>query len=181
MGDPDAAGEYVISVDIGCQPSFSGSAEIVIQTENMTLVVFRALSVKLSDSGCYDDLGFAVVECERCSRSQFGYPNDEGLPEHPLYHQGLSDADGIAEVINSSWAAALEKQMETSARRIWGSSYDEAYSVPEGENQRFAGRHFIFTFKENTFECIADSLKLHLIKISYQEAISFINQRMADE
>ena len=181
MDSREAVDEFVVSVDISCQPSFSGSAETVIQTENTTLVAFRAISSKLSVDGCYDALGFALVECVGCSRTQFGYPNDEGLVEHPLYNQGLSEALGIAEVLNSSWAKALENQMEASARRIRGDHYNEAYNVLEGETRTFNWKHFIFMFKENTFECIADSLKLHSVNQSYQEIMAEVNQRIADE
>ncbi len=175
------ATEYVVSAGIDCQPSFSGSAETVLQTEKLTLVVFQAISTELSVDGCYNNLGFAVVECVRCNLTQFGYPNDEGLPEHRLYERGLSDADGIVEVINSSWAASLADQRTASARRIHGDHYNKAYNVAEGEAYIYGWKHFIFQFKENTFECIADSLKLHSINLSFQEAMSFINQRIANE
>lgn len=178
---PPNAGEYVVSVDIGCQPSFSGSAETVLQTENLTLVVFRAISIELPMYGCYDNLGFAVVECVRCIRTQFGYPNDEGLPEHPLYNQGLSDAYGVAEVVNSSWATALAEQMTTTAERKFGNSYNKMYNLAEGEIRNYGWKHFIFQFKENTFECIADGLKLRSVGNSYQDTMDLVNQMVAEE
>lgn len=178
MDSPDAVDEYVVSVDIGCQPSPSWSAETIVQTEDLTLVVFRGISTKLSAKGFYDNLGFAVVECVRCSITKLGYPNDEGLPEHPLYSQGLTDADGIAEVSNSSWAATLGDQMTASAQRIFGDRYNKAYNLAEGEARIYGWKHFIFQFKENIFECIADSLKLHSVNLSFQEAMAFVHQQI---
>ena len=178
MENPDAVDEYVVSVDIGCQPSPSWSAETIVQTEDLTLVVFRAIATKLSAKGFYDNLGFAVVECVRCSLTKFGYPNDEGLPEHSLYSHGLSDANAISEVVNSSWSAALGDQKTASARRIFGDRYNKAYNLAEGEVRIYGWKHFIFQFKENTFECIADSLKLHSVNLSFQEAMAFVHQQI---
>ena len=172
--------EHVVSADIGCQPSFSGSAETIIQTGGKTLVVFHAISSKLSADGCYDNLDFALVECVGCCRTQFGYPNDEGLPEHPLYSQGLSEIPGVAEVVNSSWSATLGSQMDASARRIWGDQYFKAFKVPQGGERVFNWKHFIFTFKENTFECIADELKVISVGKPYENIMEEVSRRISD-
>jgi len=170
--------EYVVSVDIGCQPSPSGSAETIIQMERTTLVVFHAISSKLSADGCYDNLDFTLVECVGCCRTLFGYPNDEGLPEHPLYDKGLSEIPEVAEVINSSWAAALGDQMDASTWRIRG-QYDKAFQMPQGGKRLRDWRHFIFQFKENTFECIADELRVISVGKPYEKIMDEVSRRIS--
>ncbi len=68
-------------------------------------------------------------------------PNDEALPGHPLWGHGL-DFYTISEVINSSWIAQLSQQ-----NRMAFPDYT-----------RPSKRHFIITFHDSTFECIADQL-----------------------
>ena len=133
--------ESVVSVNIGCQPSFSSSGETIVQTVDSTFVVFQATSFELGSNRTYDNLGFALVECTACRRTQFGYPIDEGLDEHPLYNRGLSEATGISQVLNSSWATSLGDQMEASARRIWRDHYNEVYSMLEVETRRRGWKH----------------------------------------
>ncbi|MFT3744341.1 MAG: hypothetical protein QM785_08595 [Pyrinomonadaceae bacterium] len=79
-----------------------------------------------------------------CSLAKFGYPNDEGLGGHPLYSKGLSFY-GCFEVINSEWIEELRQNNKT--------------VYPDREI--FAGfRHFIFSFHDSTFECIAKGVEL---------------------
>lgn len=172
--------EYVVPADIGCQPSPSGSAETIIQTGESTFVIFHAISSKLSADGCYDNLDFALVECVGCCRTLFGYPNDEGLPEHPLYDKGLSEAVGVAEVLNSSWAAALGDQMDASTWRIRG-QYDKSFQLPQVGKRLRHWRHFIFQFKENTLECIANELKVISVGKPYEDIMDEVSRRISDE
>src|SRR5262249_52239686 len=90
--------------DIGCEPSPSVPAETVIQDGWSTFVLFHAVSKSVDETGHLRDLGVAVVECQGCSMTKFGYPNDEGRPEHPLYKFGMRDAESsILELIGSPW------------------------------------------------------------------------------
>lgn len=173
--------EHVIPVDIGCWPSLSGSGEVIIQTEDLTFVVFQANLTTASESGRYEGSRRAVVECVNCSLTKYGYPNDEGLLEHPLYSKGLSETIGVGEVINSTWMRMLEEQMDTSARRIHGNQYYKAYNVPPAGERIWNWKHFIFTFKEGTFECIAHDLRVTLTSKSYEEILSDISQRILDD
>lgn len=171
--------EYVIPHDVGLKPSPSGSAEIVIQTAESTFVIFLAISSNRNTSGLCSDMGVAIVECVGCRLTKFGYPNDEGRKEHPLYHKGLEPFPGIGEVINSTWNAEPKFQMETSARRIHGDGWDtyqKIYSVASKPKTEQVHKHFIFEFKDNVFECIARELKVTLSNESYQKILSDLNQ-----
>jgi hypothetical protein len=81
----------------------------------------------------------------------FGGPGHNGLV-HPLYRQGL-ELYGIYEVLNSSFDPA-RLQCLTDARGV-----PRPAGRPSGS--RGASRHFIITFHDSTFECIADDIVGH--------------------
>jgi hypothetical protein len=71
----------------------------------------------------------------------FGSTNDEAFHGHPLYEAG-SRHYTFAEVKNSPWIAALERQ-----NRV------HRWHDPRNSAGR---RHFILRFHDSTFECIAE-------------------------
>lgn len=114
--------------DIGCEPSPSVPGETVIQDGWATYLLFFAVSKSADDTGYLKDLGVAVVECKHCSASKFGYPNDEGRPEHPLYNLGLGAAESsVLEIVGSTWAQEVHQQQIASSQRIDGSSRERSF------------------------------------------------------
>jgi len=75
----------------------------------------------------------------------FGPPDEEALEAHPLFARGL-DYHQAFEVRNSSWIRSLERMNRV---QMW---HDAA------EFTRY--RHFIVTFQDATFECIAESFRV---------------------
>ncbi len=96
----------------------------------------------------------ALVEFTRPIAHMFGPPNDETFLSHPLATRGLS-LYGVFEVIDSSWIRQLARMNK--AGQGW-SPYDEM-------------RHFIFSFHDSTFECIAKSLAANRKKGSLREVM----------
>jgi hypothetical protein len=140
--------------DIGCEPSPSVPAETLLQDGWKTYVLFFAVSKSEDESGYLKQLGVAVVGCWNCLMSKFGYPNDEGLPEHPLYDCGMAAAGtSVLDVVESSWSREVLEQRAASARRIL-----RGHTLNFGPAQDQMQRHFIIKLKEATFECIASSL-----------------------
>jgi hypothetical protein len=172
--------EHVIPYNLGCLPSPSGAGKLFIQYDDIAYVVFQAVAVEPHHKE-YHHIGNAIVECHGVGLTRSGYPNDEGLPEHPLYYKGLKDIDGVGEVINSRWKAELELQMDTSARRIWGDQYFTAYNVSANSKRAWDWKHLVFTFKECTFECIAHKVVVTLTSNTYSEIIHSITQRMISD
>ena len=80
-----------------------------------------------------------IVTFPFCAAQLFGGPNAKTLHKHPLAERGLK-AHGAFEVRDSSWARALESR---GAAR---------------------GKHFIFTFRDSVFECVARDLGVELIR-----------------
>lgn len=79
----------------------------------------------------------------------FGPPNDEASQGHPLHGRGLGYY-GAYEVIDSSWIRKMERMNSVHDR------HDPAWF--------FKGkRHFIFTFHDSTFECIARSFTIEQV------------------
>ncbi|OGZ11887.1 MAG: hypothetical protein A2942_01845 [Candidatus Lloydbacteria bacterium RIFCSPLOWO2_01_FULL_50_20] len=91
----------------------------------------------------------------------FGLPNDESLDQHPLSSRGLR-GHGAFEVKNSSWVRRLEKTNKN-YRQHAPERYDSL-------------RHFIFTFHDNTFECLAEDYTLSI----ETESITNLMQKAAD-
>ena len=83
----------------------------------------------------------AVVQFNGYVSHIFGTPNEEVISGHPLRGRGLNQY-GFFEVENSSWLRAMEKVNSVHERH-------------DKEKFMSAFRHFIITFHDSTFECIA--------------------------
>lgn len=154
--------DYAVPCDVGCWPDAAVSNPVLVQTEGDTFLTFTAMKAGLD--GLYEDAGTAVVEVEGCQITRFGYPNDEALPGHPLYARGLS-AYGVFEVRNSRWVRELTEQNRVSFP-----------STPNSDQT-----HFIVSFHDSTFECIADALKVTVTVQPYAEVFASISQRVFRE
>ena len=88
----------------------------------------------------------AVLVFEGCAAVQFGYPNDEALHTHSLWRSGL-EFYGVFEVLASPWLQHLRTQNRSAfPEHAWGEDL----------------RHFIVTFHDSTFECLARDLSTSL-------------------
>jgi hypothetical protein len=163
----------ISTYDIGCEPSPSVPAETLLQDGWATFLLFFAVSKSIGTSGHVDDLGVAVLECVDCAATRFGYPNDEGLPEHPLYNFGLSNAlSAVSEVADSGWAKEVGEQIRQSATRIWGDR-----GMPQNTSNAKPLRHFIVTLKELTFECLASDLIVKSYATDFPSAFLYVQSR----
>ena len=151
--------------DLGCEPSPSVPCETLLQDGWDTFLLFEPFS------GTGE---FVIVECEDCASSRFGYPNDEGLSEHPHYRDGLSSGDASIFVSEDSpWLSEITTQMRTSSERIWGG---RGRKVSTDRKELF---HFIAPLKEATFECIASGLKIAHRAESYEAAFAYARERFS--
>ncbi len=90
----------------------------------------------------------AVVKFQSCCAHMFGPPNDEAFHGHPLAARGLAPY-GVFEVQHSSWIRRLEQMNAVH---------------PSHDKQRFMQdkRHFVFSFHDSTFECIAHGFEFEV-------------------
>lgn len=154
--------DVVVRFDLGFQTEAAVSGPLLLQTEYDAFLTFNA--VRINASGKYDTAGIGIIEFKGCSSTKFGYPNDEALGGHPLYKRGLK-AYGVFEVLGSSWIRQMTEQ-----NRICF-----PHTVDSKE------RHFIFTFHDSTFECIADSYVATLSIEPYQQIFKKIAERVLNE
>lgn len=84
----------------------------------------------------------ACIRFERVWSHYSGAPGDEILVGHPLAARGLTYYS-VFEVLHSSWVRSLERMNAVHPRH--SPSFFET------------ARHFIFTFHDSTFECVAKS------------------------
>lgn len=159
--------QRLVPYDIGCEPSPSIPAEMLLQDGREAFLLFFATTPDITDSGYLGDLGVAVVECIGWVITKFGYPNDEGLSEHPLYSIGLGDESTVYEVVNSEWALEVGQQMQDSSDRIWHKT--DFICAPL--------RHFIVLLKERTFECLAQDIAVNHYAKDHAAAVNYVHAR----
>src|SRR5262245_7316578 len=90
----------------------------------------------------------AVVSFRRCSAHMFGPPNDEAFDGHPLADRGLRPY-GVFEIKGSSWVRKLERMNSVH---------------PNHDKHRFmkGRKHFVFSFHDTTFECVAEGFAIEV-------------------
>jgi len=151
------------------QSSVGAPNPIVLSDELVTVVDFYLQNTPPGWDGTWvrvvsadtEDEPVALVRFSLCYASILGPPNDEAFAGHPLAGCGLTPY-GAFLIENSSWIRQLERM--NSVHR---------YHRPE----RFETlKHYILTFHDSTFECVADRYRIEMHEGSARSAIS----RMAD-
>ena len=155
--------DKVVELDLGCRPEAAVSGPLLLATDRSTFLTFNAVH---KVGKWWEDAGHAVVELPHCVCVQFGYPNDEALPGHPLYAAGVQSY-GIYEVLNSSCDQRLEKQ-----NRV---------AFPHADYSGRRLRHFIIVFHDSTFECLAGDIRLELTREPFQQTFDRIAKRVLAE
>lgn len=121
---------------------------MVLSTEGaLLLCYFRQFPLNddemksVGSGGEYEtDEASLLVEFRLWRAHMFGPPNDEAIRGHPLADRGVRPY-GVFEVKNSSWIRGLERM-----NRVHRLHRPEQFQDL---------RHFIFTFHDSTFECVA--------------------------
>jgi hypothetical protein len=96
----------------------------------------------------------------------FGPPNDEAFSGHPLASRGLH-CYSVSEVTNSSWIRKLERMNSVHP------SHDRNWFL-KGK------RHFIISFHDSTFECIARKYRVETFQGSIDSAIDQMIRALYD-
>jgi hypothetical protein len=154
--------EDVIELKLGFVPEAAVSGAFLIQDEYRTFLTFNAMKQEVD--GAFLDAGTAIIELVRCSTTKFGYPNDEALEGHPLYRKGLRSYS-LFEVVNSNWIAEQERQ-----NRV---------NFPDRTDMRWK-RHFIFTFHDSTFECLAADIRLEVSSEPFDQILQRLSKRFLE-
>jgi hypothetical protein len=96
-----------------------------------------------------DGEAIALVTFSRPSAHFFGPPNDEAFAGHPLASRGLHPY-GAFKVESSSWLRTMERR-----NRV------HPHHSPSTYRDR---KHFVLTFHDSTFECVAHAYEIQLYR-----------------
>jgi len=132
-------------------------APMVLAGEHDVFLAYY-LQGKLEEKNDYQSFyDVAIVKFKGCYAHMFGPPNDEAFHGHPLSSRGLHPC-GVFEIKESSWLRKLERMNSVH---------------PYHNKERFIGRfhHFIFSFHDTTFECIAESFDIVIKRGSIKSMI----------
>jgi hypothetical protein len=102
----------------------------------------------------YDPVAF--VEFEGARAHMLGPPNDEAIEGHPLAPRGLRPY-GAYEIKRSSWIRSLEEMNRIHPRH--------------SSAMFFHLRHFVLTFKDSTFECVAEGYRSKILNRRHSEFV----------
>ncbi|MBN8459645.1 MAG: hypothetical protein J0M04_17585 [Verrucomicrobia bacterium] len=101
----------------------------------------------------------AVVKFKHLYSHMFGPPNDEAFSGHPLASRGL-EPYSVYEIQHSSWIRILERMNSV-----------HPYHRPDSFSRY---HHFIFSFHDTTFECVAEGFSITFITGSPMSAIKHL-------
>jgi hypothetical protein len=144
---------------LGVVPRSDVPRPVLLQSELACYLVFDGSQEASSRSE-----GVVVVSFQSCLVSRFGYPNDEALGGHPLYKAGLRHY-GVFEVSNSAWDHELRVQ-----NRVAFPNFD----MPKR-------RHFIVTFHDSMFECIATSAEAEFSTESFSSVVTRVIKGLSND
>ncbi|BCG02974.1 hypothetical protein PPGU19_075420 (plasmid) [Paraburkholderia sp. PGU19] len=132
-------GDIPVLLDTVPMPAPASTEPFVIADEGRTILVYRIAPSDLSRYGPFvqNEEPFCVVRFDGAVFQSLGPPNDEELSQHVLHAKGLCPY-GAYEVVNSTLVAE------------WWPNIAPAIAL----------RHFIFTFEDSSFECVATSCEL---------------------
>ena len=159
--------DNIIELDLGIRPGAAVSGAVCLQTEETAVLTFNAMQPtdRIGPYGPYmKDAGTAVVEFRRCIITRFGYPNDEPRGEIPQYAGAAGY--GIYEVQDSTWIREVVRM-----NRI---------RFPRTKDD-YVRKHFLFTFHDSTFECLADDLSLTVSREPYAAVFARVHRHVFEE
>ena len=103
----------------------------------------------------------ALIQFERCYSIRFGGVNDEVLHGHPLYEHGLEGYE-MHEIKNSSWINEQKK-----INSVHSNFKQELWD---------ARKHYIFTFHDDIFECIANEYVVQVFRGKLSSVMLLANE-----
>jgi hypothetical protein len=147
--------DSVVKLDDVPRPDIGAPLPAVVASEHHLDLIYLVSEPDPNWDGTYinvvgpdsEDRLVARIRFERPYAHMFGPPNDEAFSGHPLAPRGLA-AYGVWEVHGSSWLRSLERMNSVH---------------PLHTRDAFAHlRHFVFSFHDTTFECIAGHYRCHV-------------------
>jgi hypothetical protein len=151
--------QQVQAFNLGFLPRSDVPRPVLLQSEGGCYLLFEGTADAPPRSN-----GVVIVTFKSCLVSRFGYPNDEALAGHPLFKAGLSFY-GVFEVNNSSWDNEIRSQNRVAF---------PGFNMPKR-------RHFVVTFHDSMFECIAASAVAVISTDSFSSAVSRVVEALPND
>ncbi len=149
--------DQVVLLDSVPHPAADAAEPFIVASDRRVILAYPIAESDFERFGPFDpdDDPFCAVLFPDVVFQRLGPPGDGDLEIHPLAGQGLAGYS-VHEVMNSSLAAEL------------------AALAPAGSTQR----HFVITFQESTFECVASDYTVVGVfgagEIARREAFSLV-------
>lgn len=171
VGARKTGGAYTVSendavVQLNDVPQSSVGAPLpcIVATEHSLAVAFLLQETDPNWDGSYvrilshdsDGEPIGIVRFAHAIAHFFGPPNDEAFGGHPLADRGLRPY-GAFEVTSSAWIHALERMNSV-----------HPYHKPEHFKDY---RHFVLSFHDTTFECVAVSYSCEVHRGNLQQVM----------
>ena len=140
------------------QSSVGAPIPVVLASEQDVLLAYYM------EEESEDREAFAIIRFERCIAHMFGPPNDEAFRGHPLATRGLTPYS-FFEIQHSSWIRTLEEMIRVH---------------PYHDSERFLEDkvHFIASFHDSTFECVAKGYSYEIVRGSMEDAIRIMAEKV---
>jgi len=141
-------------LSLGMTPDPDAAGAVVVLTDWGTFVTFRAL-VRDEDGAQWPG-GTAVIELVGCRARTFSYSTDLGQDGRPYSFFELPPGE-VYEVADSPWLLRAEEDSWLAPAAADGISGRRPLN-----SSRRRLRHYVFTFGETTFQCVAEGLKTQI-------------------
>lgn len=131
--------DRIVLLDSVPNPAAGSTEPFIVADERQVAVIYRIANSDFERYGPFDEENepFCLLQFSWAAFHRLGPPNDEGLGAHPLASRGLKWYS-VHEVMDSSLVA-----------EHWP-------RVPA----HYPRRHFVLTFQDSTFECVAANCSL---------------------
>jgi hypothetical protein len=141
------------------EPNLSG-VELVAMLDRLFLIYDAWPRPGRSD----EPMGVVVVEFRGWKYFSGGGPNDEAQHNHPAFRHG------------AQWYSAWEILNSPEIERVGDLTHKDGKKRPR--SQKDESRHFVFAFKEDTFDCFADGYHVHGFYDSRKDALQRISEAL---
>lgn len=162
--------DALVELDGVPQSSIGAPEPLVVSDDHLTFLAYVIEGEPQWDGRILTDVDLAMfvervalVEFHGCRSYMFGSPNDETIHGHPLYAVGLKPYSAF-EVQKSSWVRQLERMNSVHPGHI-SARYESL-------------RHYVFTFHDSTFECIAEGHHISEHEKSMGELVTEMKSRL---
>lgn len=153
--------DQVVELSTIPRSSVGAPMPVMLSDEHLTMVAYYTQEADFKPDDSNEPI--AIVSFKRCYSSMFGPPNDEAFSGHPLSSRGLTPYSFFL-IKNSSWLRILEKM--NSVHPYHSSKLFEKYN------------HFVLSFHDSTFECIAVDYEFEIINGPLINAIDRMKEKL---